>query len=711
MSVTVPGTPATSGLISEPCSRLTSNVWQSSHRCWRVYCLTSARTRPTSSLLRPLKAVQRQHKSRRRPFQAGVVLAVATTVPAQASSSNLSTQPLKIEFDNEGDPDVTLMSISGPDQKDLLMQLTGAFNSLQLLVVAASIVTTPDGRVRDGFQVTDQQKQKIPEKDWEGLKKQLLTLMSGSSRSSKPQIFGAAPATEAKAIRQTSGQIQGGASALETAAAEMSQAAGSLVAIERRIGELQEQGAESSVITETEVKRAEAAALLERRMAAMEAVLASRRNPPAQAVEPQAARGPGADLRFQAGGATSSGPAAGTGLEMILQGFNWESYKNDWYKTLREQIPGIAEAGFTAIWLPPPSDAVSAQGYLPRDYYNLNSKYGTEAELRQLLAVMHENGVKAIADIVINHRCAHFQEDGKWNKFGGRLAWDKSYICNNNPSFGGTGGHKPQEDYVAAPNLDHSQERVRKDITAWMKWLRNNVGFDGWRFDYVKGYAGEAVREYINGTVPLMAFGEYWDTCDYTDGVLNYNQDAHRQRTVNWCDKTGGTAAAFDFTTKGILQEAMGRGEYWRLVDGQGRPPGLMGMWPSRAITFIENHDTGSTLNHWPFPWNHLGEAHAYMLTHSGTPCVFYDHYMNGDLQKSIKALLKIRKRIGIGNRSKIVVLKATNDVYAASIDKKIVVKVGSGNWSPQDTGLQIGQKDWKLATSGANFAVWDALY
>lgn len=46
----------------------------------------------------------------------------------------------------------------------------------------------------------------------------------------------------------------------------------------------------------------------------------------------------------------------------------------------------------------------------------------------------------------------------------------------------------------------------------------------------------------------------------------------------------------------GILQEAMGRREYWRLVDGQGRPPGLMGMWPSRAVTFIENHDTGDAL-------------------------------------------------------------------------------------------------------------------
>ena len=34
----------------------------------------------------------------------------------------------------------------------------------------------------------------------------------------------------------------------------------------------------------------------------------------------------------------------------------------------------------------------------------------------------------------------------------------------------------------------------------------------------------------------------------------------------------------------------------------QGKPPGLVGMWPSRAFTFIDNHDTGSTLNHWPFP-------------------------------------------------------------------------------------------------------------
>lgn len=72
--------------------------------------------------------------------------------------------------------------------------------------------------------------------------------------------------------------------------------------------------------------------------------------------------------------------------------------------------------------------------------------------------------------------------------------------------------------------------------------------------------------------MPELAFGEYWDTCAYDGSVLQYNQDAHRQRTVNWIDSTGGTAAAFDFTTKGILQEAVSRNERWRLTDPKARP-------------------------------------------------------------------------------------------------------------------------------------------
>lgn len=37
------------------------------------------------------------------------------------------------------------------------------------------------------------------------------------------------------------------------------------------------------------------------------------------------------------------------------------------------------------------------------------------------------------------------------------------------------------------------------------------------------------------------------------------------------------------------------KGEFWRMRDSHGKPPGVIGWWPSRAVTFIDNHDTGST--------------------------------------------------------------------------------------------------------------------
>lgn len=45
--------------------------------------------------------------------------------------------------------------------------------------------------------------------------------------------------------------------------------------------------------------------------------------------------------------------------------------------------------------------------------------------------------------------------------------------------------------------------------------------------------------------------GEFWTDCNYDEaGSLVYDQDSHRQAIVDWCDATGGTSTAFDFTTK-----------------------------------------------------------------------------------------------------------------------------------------------------------------
>jgi hypothetical protein len=88
---------------------------------------------------------------------------------------------------------------------------------------------------------------------------------------------------------------------------------------------------------------------------------------------------------------------------------------------------------------------------------------------------------------------------------------------------------------------------------------------------------------------PVLAPHHRWNGAD-----LDYNQDDARQTIVNWIDGTGGASSAFDFPTKGILQEAVKNCQYWRLRDQNGKPPGVIGYWPQRAVTFIDNHDTGA---------------------------------------------------------------------------------------------------------------------
>ena len=74
------------------------------------------------------------------------------------------------------------------------------------------------------------------------------------------------------------------------------------------------------------------------------------------------------------------------GREILLQGFHWDSTRvkdatNSWYAHIHSLLPKIKEYGFNTVWLPPPTDSVSAEGYMPRDLYTLDSKYGTEVEL------------------------------------------------------------------------------------------------------------------------------------------------------------------------------------------------------------------------------------------------------------------------------------------------------------------------------------------
>ncbi|CAN4124385.1 unnamed protein product [Withania somnifera] len=396
--------------------------------------------------------------------------------------------------------------------------------------------------------------------------------------------------------------------------------------------------------------------------------------------------------------------AIGTGFEILCQGFNWESHKSGrWYKDLHGKAAELSSLGFTVIWLPPPTDSVSPEGYMPRDLYNLNSRYGSFDELKVTVKKFHDVGIKVLGDVVLNHRCASERnKNGIWNIFGGQLNWDDRAVVADDPHFQGRGNKSSGDNFHAAPNIDHSQEFVRKDIKEWLRWLREEIGYDGWRLDFVRGFWGGYVKDYLEATEPYFAVGEFWDSLVYTYGEMDHNQDAHRQRIIDWINNTNGTAGAFDVTTKGILHSAIERCEYWRLSDQKGRPPGVVGWWPSRAVTFIENHDTGSTQGHWRFPGGKEMQGYAYILTHAGTPSVFFDHIFSG-YRSEIENLISLRKRNKINCRSKVEITKAERDVYAAVIDDKVAVKIGPGHYEPPSE-----HQRWKMAAEGNDYKVWE---
>ena len=75
----------------------------------------------------------------------------------------------------------------------------------------------------------------------------------------------------------------------------------------------------------------------------------------------------------------------------------------------------------------------------------------------------------------------------------------------------------------------------------------------------------------------------------------------------------------------------------------------------------------GSTLNHWPFPVDHLHAGYCYIITHPGSPCIFYDHFMEEGLGQSIRELIAVRQKMRLHCRSKVGILIHPCKAAAAS--------------------------------------------
>jgi alpha-amylase len=414
---------------------------------------------------------------------------------------------------------------------------------------------------------------------------------------------------------------------------------------------------------------------------------------------------------------------------VLLQAFAWESSVDgderghkSWYKRLRQEIPLMQKFHITHVWLPPASQSLDRAGYLPQSLYDLNSSYGTYDELRDLNRDLWANSLRPVADIVMNHRCPDGQdENGAYNRYmdeldhpGAKLEWDSSAIASDDPAWPGVGDRDTGKDYPDAPDIDHTNPVVVSGLTDWLRWMRTHAGFQGFRLDYAFGYAPAVAKAYLTATLETRAtvdgaslvgdfsVAECWDGMEYKEDGLQYNQDTHRQHIVDWVDGSG-TCTAFDFTLKGVLQEAVSRCEYRRLVDQAGQAPGVNGWWPTRAVTFVENHDT---IRHWPFPKHAVEQGYAYILSHPGIPCIFWNHMMADGGEGKISRLMDLRRRAGIRADAKMDVLRCEDSIYVAKVHgtvSDVLVKLGPAF----DMGHAAPDGSWEMWSCGKDWALW----
>lgn len=371
---------------------------------------------------------------------------------------------------------------------------------------------------------------------------------------------------------------------------------------------------------------------------------------------------------------------------VMLQGFSWDSYDYSQWTVLEKQADDMK--GFIdLVWLPQSGKCIETtqvMGYKPYYYFNQNSSFGTEAELRSLIAKFKANGIGAIADVVVNHR----NTDG-WFTFPAETYNGVTYqmlstdICKNDDS--GSTATQAKKDGVSLSNnydegtdfggcrdIDHKSENVQKIIKAYLKFLKEDIGYTGFRYDMVKGFSGTHVADYNDATGVKFSVGEYWDG---------------NPSIINWINSTNKKSAAFDFQFRYNVRDAVGvkdnkivSSPNWSKLKSD---INLMHdpTYRQYAITFVENHDMQYRSKDEPLDplKRDTLAANAYMLAMPGTPCVFQLHWRA--YKQEIKSMIEARKLAGITNMSNYTNKMAQTACFANETtgDKaKLIVVVGN---------------------------------
>ena len=146
-----------------------------------------------------------------------------------------------------------------------------------------------------------------------------------------------------------------------------------------------------------------------------------------------------------------------------------------------DSLDYIAGTGATALWLSPVFVTTTYHGYDTTDYYHVDPRFGTDADLVELFEQAHRRGLRVILDFVANHTSVDFapfveaRSDAN-SRYRRWFSFDEAYKH----------GYRAFFDVAKMPQFNTEEPEVRAFLNhAAQHWLA--LGADGLRLDYAAG--------------------------------------------------------------------------------------------------------------------------------------------------------------------------------------------------------------------------------
>lgn len=394
----------------------------------------------------------------------------------------------------------------------------------------------------------------------------------------------------------------------------------------------------------------------------------------------------------------------------LMQYFEWYlPSDNKHWQRLKDDANHLAEIGITGVWMPPAFKATGQNdvGYGVYDLFDLGefdqkggipTKYGTKEEYLAAIQALKEQGIRPIADVVLNHKAAGDKKEtfqvlkmdpndrqtpisepyeiegytnfifpgrqGEYNDFEWHyyhfsgLDYDAKHDETGVYMILGEGkgwadnesvdDEKGNYDYLMYDDIDYSHPEVLQNLKDWVKWFIQTTQVEGFRMDALKHIDREVIAELIANVKEVLGddkfyvFGEYWNADYETD--VDYLEDIDFEFDL------------VDVKLHMNFHDASVQGADYdlrQLFDHT-----LMANQSMNAVTFVENHDTqegqalASPIDDWFKPLAYG----VILLRLKGLPTVFYGDYygMQGEhprpgMADVIDALLALRRDYAYG--------------------------------------------------------------